>query len=997
MGVIEQTNEDSLLRWLDELGWEVYGGPDHHGNGGALINDAYDRSTDEDILWQVLREKLIEFNSKVTADNVESVVTGIKGDLAVSGARPLLEVNRVAHNMLTRGRQTTLQQPGSAPIKTNVGLIDFENPERNSFIAANQVHFNIGGRTIIPDVTLFVNGIPIVQGELKSSGQGARITDAIRNLRTYEATHPKVFRTVLFNFAAETHKYYVGGVEAPREQYHPWSQAPPEYSTDNEIEQFKQGARATLNKPTLLNILQNYVFFEEGSHGIAKIVPRHMQYYAVENLRQRVQNGVSVGERTRGLVWHTQGSGKSFTMLYAADQLIEADWLSSPQVLLLVDQDELREQMSTTLKNIGYSHRFEVADSMDHLYELIQSGVSKIILTTIHMFEEAPQGLQTNENTVILTDEAHRYMEKKLGNRLEGALPDAHHYGFTGTPVSDKVRNTFLNYSNGTQSNGGRAYMDHYSVQDGIEDGVILPVHFEVRTDIAYSVDDIGLDEEFEEETAGLPEDRTREIIQETVTSRQLSELDPRVEALSADIHDHFQEKIAPNDWKGMVVLPSRDAAIKYGKELQKHFDDPDDVRVMISEAEDNTGSLPDVVVPEDKQEGVRRDFKKEESPKLLVVCDKLLVGFDAPVLKAMYLDRNLEDHRLLQAQARVNRPDEGKCNGLIVDYRGALSNLEEALEYDDDVIEEEIVAEEGELMSRFEELLEDCVAMFSSDLQVDTQEDITQLVSEVAHRSEEFKENIKRLQNVYESLSPHGDLVEYEKTYETLNRIRLELESIEDSEDGGLPTKERWGEKTLDLIEDHMEIDTVGQKYPTFELGSETLDEIADVPPEINVIRVGKGLQEIIERERQSNPRYNNLSERLEEVLDRWNQDMQNATKTLNALKEIEEHVEDLQDQGEHTELNKAEYAIYLMLQDEYSDWVATDEKAEVLAKEIEIQFQDTVQRDFLGWKTNPDTQKEIREAVITALTECDALALYTENDDFVDNCVKYLVENHN
>jgi len=382
-----------------------------------------------------------------------------------------------------------------------------------------------------------------------------------------------------------------------------------------------------------------------------------------------------------------------------------------------------------------------------------------------------------------------------------------------------------------------------------------------------------------------------------------------------------------------------------------------------------------------------------------LVVCDKLLVGFDAPILKAMYLDRNLEDHNLLQAQARVNRPAEGKCNGLIVDYRGALANLEDALEYDEDVIEEELVAEEGELLDRFEELLDECVGMFSSELEVETQEDITQLVTEVARQSEQFKENMKRLQNVYESLSPHGDLVQYEDTYETLNRIRLELESIENGgDDGGLPTDDKWGEKTLDLIEEHMEVDTVDQQYPTFELDSGTIDEISDVPDEISVIRVGKGLQEIIERERHSNPRYKNLSERLQEVLEKWNEDMQSATETLNALTEIQDHVEELQDQGEQTELNEAEYAIYLMLRDEYNDQVPSEEKAEVLAKEIELQFQETVQRDFLGWKTNPDTQKEIREAVITALQECDALGLYThDNDDFVDNCVKYLVENHN
>jgi len=186
-----------------------------------------------------------------------------------------------------------------------------------------------------------------------------------------------------------------------------------------------------------------------------------MQYYATQELVDRVKSG----ERTRGLIWHTQGSGKSFSMLYAADRLLMADWFPSPQILILVDTDDLRDQLTTTMSNIGYSHRFEVANSMDHLYDMIRSGTSKVILTTVQMFEEAPQDLQGNDNTVILSDEAHRFMEKRLGNRLDGALPDAHHYGFTGTPVSSRIRNTFSNYSNGEESNGGRAYLDRYSIK----------------------------------------------------------------------------------------------------------------------------------------------------------------------------------------------------------------------------------------------------------------------------------------------------------------------------------------------------------------------------------------------------------------------------------------------------------------------------------------------------------------------------------------------------
>jgi type I site-specific deoxyribonuclease, HsdR family len=727
-GLNELTNEKSLLRWLGNLGWKVYGGENHHGSGGALINDEYGRDVNEPVLWSLVQDQVIKLNPKVTEKNVESVISGIKSDLV--GEQTLIETNRVAHNLLTSGRQTTLQQPDKEPVKTNVTLVDFDQIERNSLIASNQVRFRTNGKTIKPDITLFLNGFPIVQGELKSSAQGNQIGNAIRDLKSYESTAPGAFETGLFNFAAETHQYHVGAVCAPSGEYQPWNRAPPEYTTDADIEKFKQGARATLNPKTLLNILENYVFFEKTDGGLIKITPRYMQYYATQELVDRVKSG----ERTRGLIWHTQGSGKSFSMLYAADRLLMADWFPSPQILILVDTDDLRDQLTTTMSNIGYSHRFEVANSMDHLYDMIRSGTSKVILTTVQMFEEAPQDLQGNDNTVILSDEAHRFMEKRLGNRLDGALPDAHHYGFTGTPVSSRIRNTFSNYSNGEESNGGRAYLDRYSIKEGIEDGVILPVHFEVRTDVGWRVDDIDLDEQFHELTGDLSDDEKREVIRETITSQQLGELPTRVQALSEDIYNHYQQKLAPNDWKGMVVTPSRESAVMYGETLRELLDDPDDVRVVISQDKGSELSS-DALVPSGEQGQVIRSFKREDSPKILVVCNMLLTGFDAPILKGMYLDRNLKDHNLLQAIARVNRPEDGKNNGLIVDYRGALSNLEDALEFDDDVIEEEIVAEEGELLEHFEELLQECQDMFSADIHVESQEDVTELVSKVAKK----------------------------------------------------------------------------------------------------------------------------------------------------------------------------------------------------------------------------------------------------------------------
>jgi len=234
-----------------------------------------------------------------------------------------------------------------------------------------------------------------------------------------------------------------------------------------------------------------------------------------------------------------------------------------------------------------------------------------------------------------------------------------------------------------------------------------------------------------------------------------------------------------------------------------------------------------------------------------------------------------------------------------------------------------------------------------------------------------------------------------YEGIYRDLNRIRLELESIEQSSDDPVTTSQEWGQKTRDLLEKTTDFDTVGEQYPEFELDSSSLDEISDVPPEIEVVRVGKGLQEIVERKRQENPRYDQLSERLENVLEKWQNDMIDAAEALSALKRIEDHTRELEERKENPELNDAEYAIYLTLRDEYDDVVHSEEESELLAKEIDIQFRENVNQDFLGWKTNPTPIRKFEVQSFLRFRNAMRFALYSE-DQFVDACVQYLIENH-
>lgn len=1002
--ITEQKNEESLLSWLgNTLNWQVYGGREDPASGGPLINDEYDRDTSDAILWSEVRERVIALNPHVTEANVRSVTQDIKAEISLSGTQSLVESNKSAHTILTAGIETRIESDTGEMKSRSVTLIDFDDTSQNSFIAANQVTFAPDTRNIRPDVTLFVNGFPIVQVELKSTGQGSSVNNAISDMSQYESTVPEAFRTVLFNVGAGTLTYRVGGVGAPHKHYRPWSHAPPQYATEDGIDEFKQGALSTLNRSTLLNILENYVFYAATSGGVSKIVPRHMQYYATKKLVSRIENGSNSDTNTRGLIWHTQGSGKTYTMLYTANRLLQADWFSAPQIVILVDTDELREQLQSTLQSIGFDSKSTIADSQTHLYELLTNGGSGIVVTTVQMFQDAPtdQSLQTNPQTVVLTDEAHRYMEKLLGNRLEKALPDAHHYGFTGTPVSEDVRNTFRNYSNGAADTSGTAYLHKYSMSDGQEDGVILPVHFEVREDIQWNIEDKRLDKRFEKLTEGLSTKERKQVIGK-FSSRELGDLGPRVEAIAKDIHEHFTSKVDQGEWKGIVVTTSRSAAVKYGKFLSSVFEEDsngsyngaDAVKVIISQDNDDELGDSKAVVDERQHSRVRDEFEEEPLPKVLVVCNKLLTGFDAPRLKVMYMDKGMKNHKLQQAIARVNRPDTRKYNGLVVDYRGALANVEESLQYSDEVI----VTREEELIEPFTELIEECNEFFESDIstiEIEGQEDVKDLVSTVIKRSREYREKVGRLQNIYESLSPHEILVDYESEYKLLNQVRLELRGYEEGADSvsDITSGDEWGDKTRSLLSDSDTVEFgIEEEDRSIELSSRTIEEISG---EFEVVRREGELEELLGDNIQSNPQYEQLSERVDDILDDWRQDLTDASETLESLDEVEEQLDDIQNNDEDSGLGDAEYALYLLIQNEYKDTVTDDEKAKLLAKEIEIRFQEKVNRSFSGWKSDSQTQDEMKDAIFQALTELQVFSLY-DDEEFFRQCIQYLVENH-
>lgn len=969
--------EVSTLKWLDNMGWETYG-QDGEQWGSEILDKRYDRELNEIIYWDILREQVKKLNEEIDDSNIENFISSLRRDLTHDN---LIDGNKAFYQILRNGKKFTVKRDDGSSEAVYIDLIDFDERENNRFVALNQFRVR-REHSIRPDINLFVNGIPIVTMELKSLAQENDYYDAIQDLHEYEENVPRLFVPVLFNVAADSTEYRYGSVGAPTEAYEPWRDAPDEYASEVPL---REATQAMLNPETLLDMLDNFVFYEEQPGQDAKIVPRYMQYYATNRILDRIDTG----EHTKGLIWHTQGSGKSYTMLYTAKNLLTRNVLTNPQVLLIVDTDKLRGQMSDTLSNIGFE-QYEVAESIDHLQQMLEDGTSKLILTTIQMFQDVDPEVQTNQETVIMSDEAHRFMEKDLGNKLEAALPDAYHFGFTGTPVRERDRDTFAYFCPDDE-----LYLHRYSIKQGIQDELILPVYFTLMHEMEWDIDEELLDEEFERSFSDLTVEEKQQVIKEYVTQREIAELRPRVEAVVQKIVDHY-DGVEKNGWKGMVVTPSRKAAALYGEELQKHRD-PEEIEVLITSQGDDEKLVQSFHTTPEERDSIVEDYKKEENPKLLVVCDMLLTGFDAPVLKTMYLDRNLKNHNLLQAIARTNRPAEGKNNGEIVDFQGVFQHIDDALDYDEEVQRYAAIDRE-ELIEEFEQLLDELYDLFEGIDKVNTPEAMNEciaLLSKDPETRQEFKQGFRKLENLYESISPDKRLAmgDTPDKYKWINQVHIAFRRSNNRKDN---PEDDLREKTKEIIADGVDIERIKDEFPVYEISKEHLEKVENLEPAAQATEVAHATHEHLQPRVNKNPRYKRLSERLQEVMNAWQRGEIDDPDAVEKLRRVEKETIAVKEAAEERDMTDGEYAVYTTLTDEYDEHIDDEGEAEAIARAIGEAFREEVDTSYPNWERNEQARKDIRQAIIDVLVkEFDKDELY-HAEDFIENTREYLIENH-
>jgi type I restriction enzyme R subunit len=595
-----------------------------------------------------------------------------------------------------------------------IALIDFKTPANNTFHVVRQLRV-AAQRPRIPDIVLFVNGIPLVVIEAKSPLKGTATGDeAFEQIKQYERDIPRLFYPNAFNIITDGMCTEYGATSSPSQFYAPWPDAWPR-TRDDFPDNLAKDLWCLCEPSRLLDLLAHFIVFEidpETGRKIKKIC-RYQQFRAVNKAVDRV----ATGEHRKGLIWHTQGSGKSLTMVFLALKLkthltLDAPTLANPNILVLTDRIDLDDQISKTFVACGLPNPAQCGSVAALRDAVNRGGNGQILLSTIFKFAGSKDPIPNSGNWIVLVDECHRTQEKDLGAYLQATLPDAIFFGFTGTPIKSTDKDTYARFSV-----AGEGYLDKYGIDDAVRDGATVPILYEGRK-ADWSINEAEIDILFDRWFVDLPDDKREELKRKGLTLATIAKHPERIRLIAYDVWEHFKQVCRPDGFKAQIVVVDREAIVLYraglsgviATDLVKGGMEADAAQaqadamiacVFSKSQEDNKPSenadvqalrdgLETFYLDAEGEKDAKKRFKAYgQQPSFLIVCDKLLTGFDAPIEHVMYLDKPLKEHNLLQAIARTNRtcsiklPNGGeiaKPNGRIVDYIGVTNNLDEAL-----------------------------------------------------------------------------------------------------------------------------------------------------------------------------------------------------------------------------------------------------------------------------------------------------------------------------
>lgn len=845
-----------MVKHAAEIGWDPVTKED------ALIRRGGEAGT---FFRDVLEAKLAEFNPWLTSDGIRSIVE------TLDALPPTIEGNREMLSWL-RGERGWYdeEEKRQRPVK----VIDFAQPGLNAFNVTWEWTIKPPARKgNRADVMFLINGIPVCIVEHKNPKSGDAIERAVKQLKRYELETPELLAAPqLFNVTHLIDYWYGVTWTASRRDMARWKQAPEET--------YRFAVQSFFEPTDFLRTLQQWILFYVKDGETKKSVLRQHQRRAIDAVIGRCLDP----QRQRGLVWHTQGSGKTFTLLTAARLILEnKERFQNATVIVVVDRIELEGQLRRWVDRLlGEVQQHDIpvrrANTKAELQALLDSDFRGLVVSMIHKFEEIRKDSCPRDNVYVFIDEAHRSVARDLGTYLMAAVPKATIIGFTGTPIAKTAQGEGTFKIFGAQDESG--YLDKYSIRESIEDETTLPIkHTMAPSEVHVPTEQ--LDKEFFElaETEGVTDvEELNRVLDRAVGLRTFLTADDRVEKVAAFVAEHFRENVLPLGYKAFLVGVNREACAKYKKALDKHLPPEWSVPIYTENPNDRVDRplVAELQVSDEHEEDARTLFARpDKDPKILIVTDKLLTGYDAPVLYCMYLDKPMRDHVLLQAIARVNRPYEDedgirKRVGLVVDFVGVLRELRKALRFDSGDVSG-VIEDLDVLLKDFRQRMGDAEKQYldageggSADERLERIV-FGRFLDPAARKA--FFEAFKEIEALWEILSPSPELRDHIQPYKQLSQLYAAVRNAY-ADKAGLAID--LAHKTERLIQESAIQEGLGRLTKTVTFDVKTLESLRKDagPDEGKVFNLVRGLTKEMDEQPDAAAVLQPLKDRAERIL---------------------------------------------------------------------------------------------------------------------------------
>ncbi len=991
----------------DDLGYTVLYGPD--------IADGKERSYKDVVLEGRLRKAIDKLNPTIPAEAKEEAFKKVLRTISIN----LLDNNAAFHRFLTEGVDVKFSI-GEGKTKTDkVWLLDYINPNRNEFVAVNQFTVVENHQNKRPDIVLFVNGLPLVVIELKNAvDENANVKAAFNQLQTYKQLIPSLFTYNAFMMVSDGWYAKAGTLSSDYSRFMEWKTADGITIIDtNKQAEMEPMILGLLNKETLLDVIRHFIVFERTKEKTIKKIAAYHQYYAVNraiestirasysenNLNEPPpQYGLKsvdeqpLGDRRAGVVWHTQGSGKSLSMVFYTGKLVLNEAMNNPTIVVLTDRNDLDQQLFETFGNCEQLIRQKPkqAENREDLKEKLAVASGGVVFTTIQKFMPEISGdkypeLSNRSNIVVIADEAHRSQYDFIdgyAKNMRDALPKASFIGFTGTPIESADKNTQAVFGN---------YIDVYDIQQAVEDGATVKIYYESRLakiELSQSDQKI-LDEKVEELTENDELTDRQKRFAKWASKEAVVGSTQRLTQVALDLVTHFENKTAAVKGKGMIVCMSRricvalhDEIIKLRPEWYDKADDKGAIKIIM------TGSATD---PLDWQEHIRNKAKRkaisdrlkdpQDDLKMIIVRDMLLTGFDAPCLHTLYIDKPMSGHNLMQAIARVNRVFGDKEGGFIVDYIGIFQDLKNALQiYTDAKGKGQLTFDQEEAVAKMLELHSIVADMFGTfkyqkyftldprhKLQfiLDASDYILGLKTEDGRNGKQrFKEHVTKLQQAFGLSTPNPKAFEIRDDLAFFQAIKARFAKFEEqtkkvsTEDVETAIRQIINDaiiskEVIDVFE------AAGIAKPSIEiLTDDFLNQIRDLPRKNLALELLKRLlnDEIKSRSSTNLVQSKKFSELLAQAVKRYQNGLIEAAQLIEELIKLAQDIKEADKRGEKLNLRIDELAFY--------DALAANPTAEtilgdVTLKAIAHELVESVRKNTsIDWQIKENVQAKLR-----------------------------------